>query len=276
MPQNPNSSSRRAAFTLIELLVVIAIIAILAAILFPVFAQARGKARQASCLSNLKQVGIGAMLYCQDYDETIPPGQINVTNVGLWYWHGFRSWAGVYTPQGGLLEPYMKSTPIRDCLEAADLEPPAAGITDWPSYATNAAIQSLGSATALTDLDEPASTVYLVDGGTRTSATTPIRKSDTIIGPFSFNSNADAYTSSATAHGRHAGGANVTWLDGHASWSRVKFRPAGKSAVSDLRISNSIGELVPPDVTLPTTIAAGDPLIPRYNYYFAKNKKTGR
>src|SRR2546421_6478946 len=61
------------AFTLIELLVVIAIIAILAAILFPVFAQAREKARSISCLSNTKQIGTGYMMYLQDYDETFPP-----------------------------------------------------------------------------------------------------------------------------------------------------------------------------------------------------------
>jgi prepilin-type N-terminal cleavage/methylation domain-containing protein/prepilin-type processing-associated H-X9-DG protein len=65
------NASRR-AFTLIEILVVIAIIAILAAILFPVFAQARAKARQASCLSNVKQTGLAAMMYAQDYDETLP------------------------------------------------------------------------------------------------------------------------------------------------------------------------------------------------------------
>ncbi|WP_395141887.1 type II secretion system protein [Armatimonas sp.] len=59
-------------FTLIELLVVIAIIAILAAILFPVFAQARDKARATACLSNTKQLSLGVMMYAQDYDETLP------------------------------------------------------------------------------------------------------------------------------------------------------------------------------------------------------------
>src|SRR5690242_21003145 len=66
--------SGKRGFTLIELLVVIAIIAILAAILFPVFAQAREKARATSCLSNLKQIGTGCMMYIQDYDETYPLG----------------------------------------------------------------------------------------------------------------------------------------------------------------------------------------------------------
>jgi prepilin-type N-terminal cleavage/methylation domain-containing protein/prepilin-type processing-associated H-X9-DG protein len=76
---------RRAGFTLIELLVVIAIIAILAAILFPVFAQAREKARAISCLSNTKQAGLAWSMYTQDYDETTPPQHAGAGRPGYWY-----------------------------------------------------------------------------------------------------------------------------------------------------------------------------------------------
>ena len=77
--------NNQSAFTLIELLVVIAIIAILAAILFPVFAQAREKGRQAACQSNLRQLGNGLLMYAQDYDETFPAQQFGATYTDGWF-----------------------------------------------------------------------------------------------------------------------------------------------------------------------------------------------
>jgi prepilin-type N-terminal cleavage/methylation domain-containing protein/prepilin-type processing-associated H-X9-DG protein len=96
---------RRHGFTLIELLVVIAIIAILAAILFPVFARAREKARQTSCLSNVKQLGLGFHMYIQDYDERFPTyfwgeGNSGIPNSCTW-------WGGIY--------PYVKNTELYVC-----------------------------------------------------------------------------------------------------------------------------------------------------------------
>jgi prepilin-type N-terminal cleavage/methylation domain-containing protein/prepilin-type processing-associated H-X9-DG protein len=94
----------RRGFTLIELLVVIAIIAILAAILFPVFAQARAKARAISCLSNQKQIGTGMMMYTQDYDETYPIAHQLDTNFGgprpTWASYTWREAIGSYIKNG--------------------------------------------------------------------------------------------------------------------------------------------------------------------------------
>src|SRR5437016_5404992 len=87
---------RKPGFTLIELLVVIAIIAILAAILFPVFAQARAKARQATCLSNQKQLGLAWVMYAQDYDETSP----NPVFIGRYWIKDFGYKCGANAPVG--------------------------------------------------------------------------------------------------------------------------------------------------------------------------------
>lgn len=106
-------SVRKSGFTLIELLVVIAIIAILAAILFPVFAQAREKARQTSCLSNTKQIGLGLIMYVQDFDERMPgdlpqiPSINNSPTAPNDYWSR--------EPYDSQLTPYIKSTGIFTC-----------------------------------------------------------------------------------------------------------------------------------------------------------------
>jgi prepilin-type N-terminal cleavage/methylation domain-containing protein/prepilin-type processing-associated H-X9-DG protein len=109
----------RNGFTLIELLVVIAIIAILAAILFPVFAQAREKARQTSCLSNEKQIALGILQYIQDYDETFPQG-------ADMDWQ--QAWAST-------TQPYIKSYDVFRCPDDADnlLLPVAAKAFDGTS-----------------------------------------------------------------------------------------------------------------------------------------------
>jgi prepilin-type N-terminal cleavage/methylation domain-containing protein/prepilin-type processing-associated H-X9-DG protein len=97
-------SVKRNGFTLIELLVVIAIIAILAAILFPVFARARENARRASCQSNLKQIGLGIMQYTQDYDEKLPGRLIGYDTDTV----NYKTWREV-------VQPYVKSTQIFAC-----------------------------------------------------------------------------------------------------------------------------------------------------------------
>ena len=98
---------RQGGFTLIELLVVIAIIAILAAILFPVFAAAREKARQTACLSNLRQVGLANQMYAQDYDETYTNTEWggNIDDAHEYYW-------------GDMLYPYIKNWQMLQCPSA--------------------------------------------------------------------------------------------------------------------------------------------------------------
>ena len=104
--QTPRQNVKK-AFTLIELLVVIAIIAILAAILFPVFARARENARRASCQSNLKQIGLGALQYSQDYDEQTVPLR--------WSYGGTLRNGSHEVPFQVLMQPYVKSTQLFKC-----------------------------------------------------------------------------------------------------------------------------------------------------------------
>ncbi len=114
---------RKQGFTLIELLVVIAIIAILAAILFPVFAKAREKARQASCASNLKQLALGTLMYIQDYDETFP------------YWGRFTDANLMPLAPAAAVYPYVKNVQLYVCPSGAT-QPNVSGAPapGWANY----------------------------------------------------------------------------------------------------------------------------------------------
>jgi prepilin-type N-terminal cleavage/methylation domain-containing protein/prepilin-type processing-associated H-X9-DG protein len=118
-------------FTLIELLVVIAIIAILAAILFPVFARAREKARQTSCLSNVKQMALGTMMYAQDYDEVYPMGifMVQGETLSLWEEH-YNQDPGRYNYifWMDLIMPYVKNKQVFQC---------PSNPQDWTGYSWN-------------------------------------------------------------------------------------------------------------------------------------------
>jgi prepilin-type N-terminal cleavage/methylation domain-containing protein len=115
----PVKSLRPRAFTLIELLVVIAIIAILAAILFPVFAQAREKARQTACLSNMKQIGLGLMMYVQDFDEVFPGNLLCVPTING------GSTGDTRIPIDRQIAPYTKNDQIFTCPSDAVSRVPA-------------------------------------------------------------------------------------------------------------------------------------------------------
>jgi len=129
--------TRRRAFTLIELLVVIAIIAILAAILFPVFAQAREKGRQATCQSNLKQIGTAFSLYIQDYDESFPNTGVQV----LWQGRYWRWPLKPYLAYGRQADPAnpLKSSGSDSHVLICPSDPTARSEWDSTTYAYSAA-----------------------------------------------------------------------------------------------------------------------------------------
>jgi len=225
------SPSRRGSslgFTLIELLVVIAIIAILAAILFPVFAQARAKARATSCLSNLKQLGLAAAMYRQDYDEKIMqliPGG----------WGNLAGRIGEPSMWMGCLQPYIKNVDIFRCPDSVQKTPmdiTYAGRIDYPSIGMNSFLgyyfnywyyfvwnsnpnETPNNARPVSDplVQFPAQTAVFADAFDRTvNGRTP--RAYWI----------DAGYGKGVRFGlsdRHQGGTNVAFWDGHAKWHRT-------------------------------------------------------
>ncbi|MEA3399768.1 MAG: DUF1559 domain-containing protein [Armatimonadota bacterium] len=197
----------RRGFTLIELLVVIAIIAILAAILFPVFARAREKAKQSSCLSNVKQLGLACVMYAQDYDDHLPCVQMR-------YGHSTDYWFEV-------VQPYIKNTDILRCPSAPQQYPgygwnyPHAGYRlDLNHQVNRSQIEFPAEMMLFGDSDpEGASSwvrLYLYCA-VRWPFPPGIRNETNVI---------------AT---RHNGGANFAFADGHAKW-RMTNSVTGSSA----------------------------------------------
>ena len=225
-------------FTLIELLVVIAIISILAAILFPVFARARENARRASCMSNLKQFGLGLMMYAQDYDETYAPyasgGQGPNPPGGAWSLgndadgNPVRSWAQ-------LLYPYTKSTQIFVC---------PSGVGDYANrpirgqYGASAYLFG-GSASTIkmSSLAAPASTYAMMDSGQYVMyysyADPGYSGSKADYGDYlpGIGDLGNACTASSSytnlksdcESGRHLGGVNMAFADGHVKWLKTSI-----------------------------------------------------
>lgn len=205
----------RRAFTLIELLVVIAVIAILAAILFPVFAQAREKARQTACLSNMRQMTLGVMMYAQDYDETLPLAA-TATPTGFLNWHD-------------LVDPYVRNKQIWICPSAQapikDIFGKPVCHYGWNAYYLNqsidvANIYSLNNAPGVTLAGASQPSHLVIMGDNRgIDGKQPDNHLSTYMLPPS-QPDADFW---GRPEARHTQGAVVALFDGHVKW----FRPGG-------------------------------------------------
>ncbi len=214
---------RRSGFTLIELLVVIAIIAILAAILFPVFAQARAKARQAACMSNLKQLGISFQMYAQDHDEMLPAWGYGVA--GTDNSNGppdFFSWDTV-------LEPYLKNQQILKCPDNPyDRNARSYAMTRYTGdpYGVNIPLH-------MASAPLPSETVLLSEKGKHA----PGIAGDAAMEAFYQSYSATPWNLETDMF--HNGGKNFLFLDGHVKWFKENAGPFANDAGQNVEPSDS-------------------------------------
>jgi prepilin-type N-terminal cleavage/methylation domain-containing protein/prepilin-type processing-associated H-X9-DG protein len=221
----------RSGFTLIELLVVIAIIAILAAILFPVFAQARSKARQAACLSNLKQIGTALMLYAQDYDETLAGNSYlapnnNLGDAGLTNSTGTQNPLGFMEPEPRVgrnwardMQPYIKNLAVYRCPEAAARSSVSTGSgyaeTNAPGGGNiNLLLNGIASDKTLAAIPAPADIIFLHEAKVywRVAQVRPCRAAT--------GTNRYMWLNHELYDLTHNDGNNMLFCDGHAKWQK--------------------------------------------------------
>ncbi|MEN6547356.1 MAG: DUF1559 domain-containing protein [Armatimonadia bacterium] len=204
----------RRGFTLIELLVVIAIIAILAAILFPVFAKAREKARQSSCLSNVKQIGLGLIQYAQDYDEKLPRHYYSL-GVAHTLPDGRSSSDMIWAE---MIYPYVKNAQVFRCpsdseaLNWADAATYNYFFNYYPNgSATNSLLhRSLGA------INYPSEVVMCGDGASYIAD--PLAAPPQVQRPQYWNTPTGGSYIYDSVQARHNDGCNMVFVDGHGKW----------------------------------------------------------
>ena len=226
---------KKPGFTLIEMLVVLAVLSIIAALLFPVFARARERARQATCASNLRQIGMAAMQYIGDNDGrlfNVTPYADDFGSVTHWS-HCTHQTPGseeVRVDTGcGPLGPFLKSAAVWRCPSASGLK--AATYYDQvpPAYGLNWAYSRMEHdqerPVALAQAEAPAETIFAADSAVY----------NTVYSSSAPSWSAYVYLPSehaSSVHGRHSGMVNVLWLDGHVTARRPVAPDAARRSLN--------------------------------------------